>query len=99
MVPDNTGGNIRDRSGETRTSDDQAESAADRTLTQRIRQAVAADELLSTAARNIKIITLNGVVTLWGPVNNLQEKRSIETKAQHIAGANNVDNQLELTGP
>jgi osmotically-inducible protein OsmY len=99
MVPDNTGGNVRDRRGETRTSSDQSESAADRTLTQRIQQAVAADELLSTAAKNIKIITLNGVVTLWGPVNSLEEKGSIAAIAQHIAGANNVDNQLELTGP
>ena len=99
MVPDNTGGNVRDRRGETRTSSDQSESAADRTLTQRIQQAVAADELLSTAAKNIKIVTLNGVVTLWGPVNSLEEKGSIEAIAQHIAGANNVDNQLELTGP
>ena len=100
MVPDtHTDVNIQDRSGETRTSSDQSESAADRTLTQRIQQAVAADELLSTTAKNIKIITLNGVVTLWGPVNSLQEKGSIAAKAQHIAGANNVDNQLELTGP
>jgi hyperosmotically inducible periplasmic protein len=99
MVPDNMGGNVRDRSGETPTPGDQSESAADRTLTQRIRQAVAADELLSTAAKNITIITLNGVVTLWGPVNSLEEKGSIEATAQHIAGANNVDNHLELTGP
>jgi osmotically-inducible protein OsmY len=99
MVPDNTGGVVRDRSGETPTPGDQSESAADRTLTQRIREAVAADELLSTAAKNITIITLNGVVTLWGPVNSLQEKGSVGAKAQHIAGANNVDNQLELKGP
>ena len=76
-----------------------SESAADRALTQRIQQAVAADELLSTAAKNIKIITLNGVVTLWGPVTSLQEKESIGAKAQYIAGSNNVDNQLELKGP
>jgi osmotically-inducible protein OsmY len=99
MVPDNTGGNVRDRSGETFTPGDQSESAADRALTQQIQQAVATDELLSTAAKNIKIITLNGVVTLWGPVNSLEEKGSIAAIAQHIAGANNVDNQLELTGP
>ena len=97
MVPDNMGDNVRDRSGES-PARRQSESTADRTLTQRIRQAVAADELLSTAAKNIKIITLNGVVTLWGPVNSLQEKGSIEAIAQHIAGTNKVDNQLEITG-
>ena len=99
MVPDNTGGNVRDRRGETRTPGDPSESAADRALTQRVQQAVAADELLSTAAKNIKIITRNGVVTLWGPVDSLEEKESIGAKAQHIAGVNNVDNQLELKGP
>lgn len=99
MVPDNMGGNVRDRRGEVRTPGDHSESATDRALTQRIQQAVAADELLSTAAKNIKIITLNGVVTLWGPVTSLEEKESIGAKAQHIAGANNVDNQLELKGP
>jgi hyperosmotically inducible periplasmic protein len=99
MVPDNTGGNVRDRRGETLMPGDPSESAADRTLTQRIQQAVAADELLSIAAKNIKIITLNGVVTLWGPVTSLQEKESIGAKAQHIVGVNKVDNQLELKGP
>ena len=99
MVPDNdTSVNIRDRSGETLTPGDQSERA-DRTLSQRIRQAVAADEFLSTTAKNIKIIVVNGVVTLRGPVNSPQEKGGIEAKAQHIAGTNKVDNQLEIKGP
>jgi hyperosmotically inducible periplasmic protein len=99
MVPDNTDVNVRDRRGETlTTSDDQAERAADRTLIQRIRQAIVADESLSTTAKNVKIIMINGVVTLRGPVHSLQEKGSIAATAQHIAGTNNVDNQLEIKG-
>ena len=99
MVPDNTDVNVRDRRGETlTTSGDQAERAADRTLTQRIRQAIVADESLSTTAKNVKIIMINGVVTLRGPVHSLQEKGSIAATAQHIAGTNNVDNQLEIKG-
>jgi hyperosmotically inducible protein len=97
-APDNTGRNVRDRSGETLTPGDQSESEADRTLTQRIRQAVVADDSLSTTAKNVKIITVNGVVTLRGPVNSTQEKANIDAKAQHIAGANKVDNQLEIIG-
>jgi len=96
-APDNTGRNVRDRGGTTLTPGDQSESAADRTLTQRIRQAVVADRSLSTTAKNIKIITVNGVVTLRGPVKTVQEKSAIEAKAQQIAGADKVDNQLELS--
>ena len=95
-APDNTGSNVRDRSGATLTPGDQSESEADRTLTQRIRQAVVADDSLSTNAHNIKIITINGVVTLRGPVNSTQEKATIDAKAQQIAGATKVDNQLEI---
>ena len=84
MVPDNTDVNVRDRRGETlTTSGDQAERAADRTLIQRIRQAIVADESLSTTAKNVKIMMINGLVTLRGPVRSLQEKGSIEATAQH----------------
>jgi osmotically-inducible protein OsmY len=49
-------------------------------------------------AKNVKIITVNGVVTLRGPVKNPHEKETIEAKAQQIAGVNKVDNQLEVKG-
>jgi hyperosmotically inducible protein len=96
MAPDNTGRNVRDRGGDTLTPGNQSENKADRTLTQQIRKALMADKSLSTNAKNIKIITTNGVVTLRGPVNTPQEKATIEAKAQSIAGANNVDDQLEV---
>ena len=96
IAPDNTGRNVQDRSGATLTPGDQSESEADRTLTQKVRQTVVADESLSTTAHNIKIISVNGIVTLRGPVNSAQEKANIEAKAQQIAGATKVDNQLEI---
>ena len=95
-APDNTGRNVQDRSGATLTPGDQSESEADRTLTQKVRQAVVADDSLSTTAHNIKIITSNGVVTLRGPVTSAEEKATIDAKAQQIAGATKVDNQLEI---
>lgn len=52
--------------------------------------------ILSTNAKNIKIITINGVVTLRGPVNNGKEKIEIGRKAKEIANVRNVDNQLEI---
>jgi osmotically-inducible protein OsmY len=97
-APDNTGTNVRDRDDQTLTPFDQSESEVDRSLTQRIRQAVVADDALSTNAKNVKIITVNGRVTLRGPVKSEQEKAAIAAKAQQIAGADNVENQLEITG-
>ena len=96
MVPDNTDGKVRDRRGETLTPGDQSENVVDRSLTQRIRQAIMADESLSTTAKNVKVMMLNGLVTLRGPVHSLQEKGSIEATAQNLAGTTKVDNQLEI---
>ena len=97
-APDNTGKNVRDRDDKTLTPFDQSESEADRTLTQRIRQAVVDDDSLSTNAKNVKIISVNGRVTLRGPVASKQEKAAVAAKAQQIAGADKVDDQLEITG-
>ena len=97
-APDNTGRNERDRGGATMTPGDQSESEADRTVTQQIRRAVVADDSLSTMAKNVKIITTDGVVTLRGPVQSPHEKQAIETKARQFAGINQVDNQLEVKG-
>jgi hyperosmotically inducible periplasmic protein len=95
-VPDNTGRNVRDRGGDTVTPGDQSNKKADLHLTQQIRKAIMADKSLSTNAKNVKIITANGMVTLRGPVNTPQEKATIEAKAQNIAGATNVESQLEI---
>jgi osmotically-inducible protein OsmY len=96
--PDNSGRNVRDRDDQTKTSGDQSENEADRTITQNIRQAVTADDSLSTNAKNVKIITNDGVVTLRGPVKTEKEKAQIESKAKQVVGVKRVDNQLEITG-
>jgi len=93
---DNTGKNVRDRHSMAKTPMDQSESDADRTITKKIRQAIMADSTLSTDAKNIKIITVNGMVTLRGPVANLQEKDLIAKKVSEVPGIGNVDNQLEV---
>jgi osmotically-inducible protein OsmY len=65
-------------------------------LTRRVREAVVADKSLSTNAHNVKIITINGVVTLRGPVASDTERSKIVATAQQIAGKNKVDNKLEV---
>jgi len=96
VEPDNTGRNVRDRNEAAKTAQDQSENEADRQITQNIRQAITSDDSLSTNAKNVKIITNDGTVTLRGPVKNEQEKTAIEAKAKQVAGVKSVDNQLEI---
>jgi hyperosmotically inducible periplasmic protein len=96
VEPDNSGRNVRDRNDQTKTAGDQSESEADRTITQNIRQAITADDSLSTNGKNVKIITTDGTVTLRGPVKSEKEKAEIEAKAKQVAGVKKVDNQLEI---
>lgn len=92
---DNTAINARDR-GDTATPMDQSNDAADLDTTQKIRQALMADDSLSTDAKNAKIITANGVVVLRGPVTSAAEKTSLETKARELAGSYRVENHLDV---
>jgi hyperosmotically inducible periplasmic protein len=96
--PDNTATNERDRSGETQTSGDQSNSSTDLKITQGIRQAIMKDSELSTTAKNIKIITDNGQVTLRGPVKNAQEKAKIDQLARSAAGGAKIIDQLDVKG-
>lgn len=93
---DNTAKNERDSSGETKTSGDQSNSPEDIKITADIRRAVVADGSLSMTAKNVKIITAEGMVTLRGPVNSAEEKATIARLAKSAAGAAKIDNQLEV---
>ncbi len=94
--PDNTATNERDRSSETQTSGDQSNSKDDVNTTAAIRRAVVKDDSLSATAKNVKIITANGTVTLRGPVKNDGEKAKIAELAQSAAGKAKINNQLEV---
>jgi hyperosmotically inducible periplasmic protein len=97
-APDNTGINTRDRADNAMTASSQSGSKGDLTLTARIRRAIVKDKSLSTMARNVKIISRNGEVTLRGPVKSEQERTTVGSKAQAIAGTDRVDNRLEVAG-
>jgi len=93
---DNTDKNERDRDDKTLTPTDQGESTADRTITQQIRQGVVGADEVSAGAKNVKIITVDGVVTLRGPVESVTEKTNIAALANKVEGVKRVDNQLEV---
>ena len=95
---DNTSRNARDRSGQNLTPQDQSNSAGDVELTKNVRQAIVRDSSLSSTAKNVKVISTEGKVTLRGPVNSHEEKMKTGRAAIDKAGATNVDNQLEVKG-
>jgi hypothetical protein len=97
--PDNTARNVRDRNNRTLTPLDQGNSKADTETTAQIRKAIMAEKTMSVNAKNVKVITNKGRVTLRGPVNSADESRMIGEIAERVARAENVDNQLEVKLP
>jgi len=96
---DNTKRNIRDRDGSTLTPQDQGSNEQDREITRLIRRSIVIEpgaDKDSVNARNVKIITVNGTVTLRGVVESQAEKDSIEARAKRVAGVAKVNNQLEV---
>jgi hyperosmotically inducible protein len=95
---DNSGRNVRDRSGDAQTSGDQSNASPDIKTTAAIRRALVDDDSLSMTAKNVKVITENGVVTLRGAVKTSAEKEKIAQLAQSAAQGAKIDNQLEVKG-
>ncbi len=92
------------RSGATTRTDDshrlpdltQGSTQADTDIQGKIRTALQNDPRLSVNARNVLIITQNGIITLRGPVNTGDEKRIVGEIAQRMASEGQVDNELEV---
>jgi hyperosmotically inducible periplasmic protein len=93
---DNTARNERDRNSSALTPMDQGNSQSDLDVTQKIRQIVMKDNSLSFTAKNVKIITRDGKVTLRGTVPTYEERLAIETAARNVVGAPNVVSELEV---
>jgi len=78
------------------TADQQTNAAADRNLTAQIRKSIMADKTLSMYAHNVKIITINGMVTLKGPVKSDAEKQTVADLAVKAVGADKVTNNITI---
>src|SRR5690242_14173540 len=68
VPPDNSGKNVRDRDHNAITPFSQSTNRSDVEMTRKIRRALTKDKSLSTMARNIKVVTMDGTVILRGPV-------------------------------
>ena len=79
------------------TAQDQARGTPqDIEITRSIRAELVKNEHLSISAKNIKIITLDGVITLRGPVHSSAEKREITRIVQDMATNQTIHNELQV---
>ncbi|MDD4975111.1 MAG: BON domain-containing protein [Bacteriovorax sp.] len=69
-------------------------SARDVEITRTLREAIMADDQLSTSAHNIKIVTVKKAIILKGRVASKAEKVKIENLARARAGDKKVYNRL-----
>ncbi len=93
---DNTRKNKRDRDPGAVTADQQMQNESDLEITRKIRKALTGDKSLSTYAKNVKIISRQGKVTLRGPVNTTEERMKVENFASSVAGMANITNEIEI---
>jgi hyperosmotically inducible periplasmic protein len=94
---DNTKSNKLDPANTSATADAQTNEAGDVKITQSIRKSLMSDKSLSTYAHNVKVVTVDGHVTLNGVVRSEQERASVEAKAASVVGENNVVNDLKIS--
>jgi len=92
---DNSVVNKRDHDGRLQTPIDQNENSADINTTASIRRTIV-DTKMSVNAKNVKIITQDGFVTLRGPVKSPEEKLRIEEIARSVVGVKTIDSQLDV---
>ncbi|MBB6142507.1 osmotically-inducible protein OsmY [Silvibacterium bohemicum] len=83
---------------QTATAESQSSAHSDRAITRKVRQAIIADKNLSTYAHNVKIITVNGAVTLKGPVHSDEEKAKVAADAGSVVSADAITNELTVKG-
>jgi hyperosmotically inducible periplasmic protein len=93
---DNTAKNERDRAPGALTPEDQSNKPSDLELAAKIRRAIVGADGLSFTARNVKIITEGGRVTLRGAVKSADEKARVEQTARKAAGPARVVSELEV---
>lgn len=76
------------------TQASQTQASPDAELVAKIQKAIADDKALSAYAQTLKIIASDGMVSLKGSVKTDADKKAIGLKADQIAGAKNVMNNL-----
>ncbi len=78
----------------------QSGRAQDQRITQLIREELQSEAELSPVAKDVRILTLRGIVTLRGTVASEDERRAVEAIAKDVSGTRAVKSQLRVAaGP
>jgi len=95
QVPaDDTGRNVRDRDENAKTADRQSNSKEDLEITRKIRRAIVEDKSLSTSAHNVKVVTVDRVVTLRGA----QRQRESQCRGESREGRGRQQSRKSTRG-
>ena len=79
-------------------AEDRAETDADRSVLERLRQSLRENAELSGAARRIRVRVTNGEVELWGEVKDATEKDALAAQVRRIEGVQGIRNRLHVAG-
>jgi osmotically-inducible protein OsmY len=91
-APDNS----KQNKNHAQTADNQTNAKSDRLMTANARKAIMADKDLSTYAHNVKVVTVNGAVTLKGPVKSEEEKQKVAADVSGVVSADKITNELTV---
>jgi len=96
IVPDDNGSSQEERVDTHTIHQIAHENQSSDQIAQRIRHELTMDTSLSSAAKNIKIVTNSNSVTLRGMVQTQDEKDKLEAIAEKVATNRTVENELEV---
>ena len=73
-----------------------AGDAADRRATEEVRRRIASDDTVSERARQVEVTTVDGVVTLRGPIDSSEDRTTLASLAESVPGVRHVDDRLQV---
>jgi hypothetical protein len=79
-----------------RTADDQPNDRQDRLTAARVRRVIIRDDTLSVYAHNVKIIVMNGKLTLEGPVHCDLERQELALDAATVLDPASITNNVTV---
>jgi len=88
--------NSAQNKSQTLTAQNQSTAQADRATTANVRKAIVSDKQLSGYAHNVKVITVNGTVTLKGPVRSDAERQQVANDVSQVVTQDKIIDQLTV---
>lgn len=83
---------------ESSPAEDRAETDADRSVLERLRQSLRENAELSGAAQRVRVRVTNGEVELWGEMKDAAEKDAVAAQVRRLEGVRGIRNRLHVAG-